>query len=105
MLDRTGPGDRLAHVVTVFGNDTRACLAELRRAAEAGDSAAVERLAHTLRGSSANLAARRLPGLCAELERRAAAGGVAELSGLLLEMEAESERVSYALGAQLLRGN
>jgi CheY-like chemotaxis protein/HPt (histidine-containing phosphotransfer) domain-containing protein len=72
-LDETPPGGRLTDLVADFCDEAAARVAELRTAVRADNTAATERLAHSLRGTSANFGANRLPELCGRLERLATA--------------------------------
>ena len=65
-------GDRILRgAIEGFRRDTPARLAELRQAQIDGDIEVVERVAHTLKSSSALLGARRLSKLCLRVEREA----------------------------------
>ena len=81
-------------------------LTELRQALDAGDAHLLERLAHTLKGSSANISATSLCQAALVLEMHARAGDLEkareqieilkeELSRLLPELEAWSPRVAH----------
>ena len=55
LLERVdGDWDFLAETVDMLANDGRALMAEIRRAAAAGDADAVGRAAHTLKGMISN---------------------------------------------------
>ncbi len=58
-----------------FAIDGRARIEKMHSALAAGDVAALEREAHTLKGGSRELGAQRLSELCFELEKMARAGG------------------------------
>jgi HPt (histidine-containing phosphotransfer) domain-containing protein len=90
-------GERLGDLTSLFFREDEDCLVGLRDAAAAGDTSTVHQLAHTLRGSAANFGARLLPGLCEQLERRAASGVLNGAEELLDAIEAEFERVRAAL--------
>jgi two-component system sensor histidine kinase/response regulator len=65
--------DLKAKWAELFVRDTAKHLEELRGAVQRADSLAVARLAHAIKGSAANLGARRLSQLCADIETRAQA--------------------------------
>jgi CheY-like chemotaxis protein len=65
--------DYLAELVNQFRQETDGLLAELRVARENGSHASVRCIAHSVKGSSAQLGGRRLARSCDELEQRASA--------------------------------
>jgi HPt (histidine-containing phosphotransfer) domain-containing protein len=72
----TGP-DLLADLVAMFLHDARTRVQELREALAAEDVVALAAASHTIKGSAANLGARRLAGLAAEMEALSGNGGLA----------------------------
>lgn len=93
--------DFLGELAALFLADAERQIAELRQALADADGDSVARLAHSLKGSSANLGASHLASVCASVET---AGGADHLlvCGLLIDaMEAELGRVRAALGAQI----
>jgi PAS domain S-box-containing protein len=64
----------LAQVAEIFISDTHARLQELHRAVESRDLAAVGRLGHYFKGSSANIGAHRMTDISAQIEASARAG-------------------------------
>ncbi len=74
----------------------------LRYCAEAGDGAGVERLAHSMKSSAANVGAEALAALANEFERIGKSGDVAAIQARLVEMDKalrELERTSLATDA------
>ena len=67
-LQEEGKPDILNELIELYLTDVPPQLAALREAVEAGDAHAVERISHTLKGSSANMGAVRMEALCTELE-------------------------------------
>lgn len=91
-------------LVDTYLEDAQLQLASMRATVDAGDADALARPAHTLKGSSLNLGATRLAGICGQLEsaaRRAALGGAAEL---VEAAEAEYALVVEALASARRRG-
>jgi two-component system, sensor histidine kinase and response regulator len=86
----------LAHTFLHMSEDL---LAELGRAASRGDRGGLSRAAHSLKGASANIHARPLHCLCAELESSAATLPDAELMRYIARIAAERQRVLAALQA------
>jgi CheY-like chemotaxis protein len=86
----------LGGIVSTFLDGVPERLAELRLAVDEGDGREVSRLAHTLRGSAAYVAAPTLADLCGGLEA-AGASGSASTVALLAEVEAELDRVAREL--------
>jgi HPt (histidine-containing phosphotransfer) domain-containing protein len=88
----------------MFFDDATSRLGELREAVGAGDAAGVERVAHTLKGSSGNMGAARMSAICAELQEVGASGDIERAPGLLGELEEEYGRVRPALEAEMEGG-
>lgn len=61
-------GDGLARVIGIFEVDAPKRIADMKAACAANDRVALRKQAHTLKGSSANVGARVLNGLCKSLE-------------------------------------
>jgi signal transduction histidine kinase/HPt (histidine-containing phosphotransfer) domain-containing protein len=104
----TGPGDgrrpaqgapgTAVHIIEVFLQDAAAQLPALREAVERRDAAAVERVAHTMKGSAAMLGASSVARRCAELihnaRHRSFDGGAAIVSQLEDEVAAIQRSIS-----------
>jgi len=87
-------------LIGVYLDDTREQLAALDRAVGESDEESLLRIAHRLKGSSANLGAVPLAQLCAEAERRfQSADAMDDLTRLLEAIADEFRRVEHALGA------
>jgi signal transduction histidine kinase/PleD family two-component response regulator/HPt (histidine-containing phosphotransfer) domain-containing protein len=99
-----GDEELLAELAGMFFDDASSRLGELREAVEAGDTAGVGRVAHTLKGSSGNMGATRMSEICAEIEESGASGDLARAPGLLEGLEEEFGRVRPALEAELEGG-
>jgi HPt (histidine-containing phosphotransfer) domain-containing protein len=89
----------LDDLVSSFLGDAKTQLEALRTALSGRNMQALGRLCHSLRGSSANLAAAGMADLCAELERMAEAGDQVGAAETLPRLEAEYSRVDVALRA------
>jgi len=103
-MRRPGGPDLLGKVIELFLTDTPPRLAALRDTATHGSAQDVARMAHTLKGSSANLGARRLVALCAELETLGQAEILDNAASLLGKLEAEFERVRNSLQTRVKAG-
>jgi len=99
-----GDAGLLAELAGMFFDDASSRLGELRDAVEAGDAGGVERVAHTLKGSSGNMGAARMSAICADLQDVGASGDLARARGLLEGLEEEYGRVRPALEAELEGG-
>ena len=64
-----GDIDLLKEVIGIFLEDTPALLANLYAGIRIGDAEAVERAAHTLKGSAANISAKRLQQLAHHVQQ------------------------------------
>ncbi|MPZ42961.1 MAG: response regulator [Betaproteobacteria bacterium] len=96
-LQRPGQPQLVARIVGAYHEESPRLLSELKRAAQAQDSDALARAAHSLRSSSANLGASRLAVLCKQLESSARDERLAGAEGLLEALENEYRKVSAAL--------
>src|SRR5215213_9836239 len=85
----------------------REVLARLRRLqgeeepVQKGDAPAVGRAAHALKGGSGSMGARRMSGLCAQLEHVGASGDLSQGSERLGRIREELGRVERALEAEV----
>ena len=93
-LGRLGGTDVLRDIVTRFRGQP--LLAALRQAQTGCDRAALERHAHSLKGSSAALGAMRLSRLCGELEKMAR--GEAGLDACARQLATIAEEYEQVLG-------
>ena len=87
----------IAEVVRLFIRDARSRLDSAATCTQQGDLAAVALTAHSLKGSSANLAARTMAALCRELEAASQAGDVDTVTEVLARLDSEFEQVVVAL--------
>jgi CheY-like chemotaxis protein/HPt (histidine-containing phosphotransfer) domain-containing protein len=67
-LQQEGEPEILSELIEVFLTDVPSQLAALREAMAASDAHAIEQIAHTLKGSSGNMGAKRMEAICGELE-------------------------------------
>ncbi len=95
-LQAEGEGDILGELVELFFADVAPRLAALREAAEGGDARSVEGIAHTLKGSCANMGAMRMGAICAELEGMGRSEDLAGAPGKISLLEEEFGRVRVA---------
>jgi len=104
MFDRRpeleGMGSELkAKLVELFVQDIGMRLEDLRDAVQRADLPAVARIAHAIKGSAANLGARQLAQLCADIETRAGTVEFDVTSECLDELQREFTRDCAALTA------
>ena len=99
-LRELGGPELILELGEVFASDTPPRLENLCVAVEAGDAEAVKRVAHALTGSSANIGARRMAGICGELQKAGDSKDLAKAPDLLERLRAEFERVRRALLAE-----
>ena len=95
-----GDSDPLSELIDLFLDDSAARLASLRNARKANDSRAFYRAAHTLKGSSGNMGARRMASICDYLEDAGRKGSLEGLGPLLNALEEEFASVTRALEAE-----
>lgn len=94
----------LAELLALFRAETAPLLVTLRDAAAHSDPDAMRRAAHSLKGSSANLGARRLAELSARLEALGRQGEVERAGSAIDQVEAEFERACRAFEAAIEGG-
>jgi CheY-like chemotaxis protein/HPt (histidine-containing phosphotransfer) domain-containing protein len=96
----TGTPDFVRNLIDLFTQEAGSQVRTLSDAAERQDRAALNAIAHSLKGSSMIMGASRLAALCAQVEDQLAgvAGGVVT-SALMTEIDLEHVRVREALAA------
>lgn len=92
-LTPAGEPDVLVEILTVFLDDVPKRIVALRAAAAAGNAIAMQRAAHSLKGSSGNIGARALHDVCRQLDDRARSGDLTRLTPLLESLATEYGRV------------
>ncbi len=100
-LQREGEPDILVRLSSMFLDEAPPRMVTMREAVKRGDARALEEAAHALNGSCANLGARGMEVLCADLEKLARAEDLRGASNLLTRLEVEFERFGAALEAEL----
>jgi histidine phosphotransfer protein HptB len=99
-LKDLNPGDDgafLKEILGIYVEDTPKRLAELRTFLASGDAAAFTRAAHTIKGSSANVGALALRSAAERLESVSKREGLAAVSALVTECEAQFARAKAEL--------
>ena len=99
-----GAGAVLAEIVEQYLAQTAEGRADLLRVLDEGDPEALRRAAHALKGASANVGARALAEVCAQLEARGRFGQLDGAGDLLACFDAEFARVRDALTSVLATG-
>jgi len=92
-----GEPDVLSQLVGLFAEEAPDVLRAIRRAVEQTNPEGLRAAAHSLKGSSNNLGAKRLGQLCADMEKLARTGSAQVDPALLDELDREYERVCIAL--------
>ncbi len=92
-----GEGAVLGEIIEQYLAQTAEGRGELARVVDKGDTRALERAAHTLRGASANVGASALAAVCAEIETRGRLAQLDGTAGLVERFDAEFARVRDAL--------
>ena len=96
-LAEPGEPDAAVELIDLFLRDTPVKIQDLQSAIARSDAPALKESAHGLKGSASNLGARRLARLCADLEKRSEAGGLAEAAELFAQVTEEYARVCFIL--------
>jgi CheY-like chemotaxis protein len=99
MMEDDGP--RMAcELISIYLQDTPTLLAALQANLVQHDAPSFQRMAHTLKSSSAQMGAKRLAQLCLELEELGEAQSLAQAPALLTQAIAEYDRVKTMLEAE-----
>ena len=96
LQDQSAP-DLMQNLIGLFLNDTPARLQAVRSAVEQQQAVSLARLAHALKGASANLGVRNMARTCAELEELCRADAFRDAPGLVARLEAEFDQVRVLL--------
>ena len=94
----------LSEIIDEYLAQTEEGRGELARVVEEGDSRALERAAHSLRGASANVGASALAAVCAEMEVQGRLEQLDAAGQLVERFDSEFGRVRDALDHLLDRG-
>ena len=97
-IQQPGEPDLVTELIDLFLEDTAVQLKVLSGAILKNNAAEVRRVAHLLKGSSANIGADRLAALYASLEKTNFKNG--DAGAMLAKLEREYERVNEALRAE-----
>lgn len=95
-VQEEGEPDFVVELIDLYLEDTPRRIAAMKATVMETDAMSLKRAAHSLRGSSANLGARRMAALCDELEHVDGNDSVQKTSALLSGLEQEFERVRLA---------
>jgi signal transduction histidine kinase/HPt (histidine-containing phosphotransfer) domain-containing protein/BarA-like signal transduction histidine kinase len=98
---RPGETDFVTNLLAVFVGDLDARLATLRGALESNDLTTVREAAHSLKGASREIGARRLAAACERVEDSARDGKRAAIPSLIIQIEREAEALRGVLSGQL----
>jgi signal transduction histidine kinase/DNA-binding response OmpR family regulator/HPt (histidine-containing phosphotransfer) domain-containing protein len=96
-VERAGAPGLVKKVTDLFLEDTPRQLTDLRDSAQRGDCARLAKLAHTLKGSAANLGAREMVRVCGELEAFGRDGDISIVPSLVADLERQFDSVRDAL--------
>ena len=96
-IQQPGAADFISELIDLFVNEAVAQLKLLREAVAGNDATGIKRVAHCLRGSSANMGATRMAAISEKLENKDPAKDTGEL---LVQLESEFELVRAALEAE-----
>ncbi|UNU23304.1 response regulator [Microcoleus vaginatus] len=91
----------LSLLANCYFEESLKLLQAMKLAIDQGDTQALKRVAHTLKGSSANLSAAPLAQLCGRLEVMSTSGELDRASTLLAQIEGEYDRVKNTLQQEL----
>lgn len=90
-------------LVEIFLQDTPARIAEIEAGLATGDSKALARAAHSIKGSSGNFGAARLSDAARQIEQLGRQEQFAQVPAEMLRLRSEYDRVEAALKLELSR--
>ena len=90
-------GEFLREIVAIYIEDTPKRIADMKTCLASGDVQTFTRAAHTIKGSSANVGAQVLKNIAERLEVISRRDGLAAVSDMIAECDAEFERVKAEL--------
>jgi HPt (histidine-containing phosphotransfer) domain-containing protein len=96
-LTPKGEPDVLKELLTLFLEDAPARIEKLRAGWQAGDAVAVQRAAHSMKGSSGNIGATQLYAVCSRLDAQGRSGDLAPLAPMVETLDAEFAKVTTAI--------
>jgi PAS domain S-box-containing protein len=96
LAEATDP-ELLRQILQTFVADTAERLPALRGHAAAGDGPGLSKVAHTIKGASANIGANRMAELSQRLQKIGASGSLDDVESGIDELEREFERVRTAI--------
>jgi len=100
-LRGNGAEDALREIIVMYLTDTTEQLGNLESAITEQSAESVQRITHQLKGSSANLGARRLADALARLEDAAETGDLADANRLVQEIHGTFDRTQIQFRALL----
>ncbi len=103
VLEMAGATADVRALVELFLQDASAQMTAVRAAVERQDAPALERLLHTLKGSTALMGAKSMAACCGELMTNARSGPASRTSGILVRLETEFERIQQSFRTYLSR--
>jgi DNA-binding response OmpR family regulator len=104
-LQEDGEPDLLEELIELFLAEVPSQLVALRKAAEADDAHSVERIAHTLKGSCANMGTVGMETLCTELEEMGRSEELRAAPGLISRLEEKFGRVCALFEEELSKNS
>ncbi|MDB5602234.1 MAG: domain S-box protein [Xanthobacteraceae bacterium] len=103
-VERAGAPGLVKKITDLFLEDTPRQLTDLRESVQRSDSVGLAKTAHTLKGSAANLGARGMVRICAELEALGRDGDISIAPSLVADLENEFDPVREALLSEDSKG-
>ena len=100
-LQEEGKEDLLNKIITIFLNDSPERLKELRKTVNSSDAPSINRIAHTLKSSCANLGAMKISSLFREMEAMGRTNSIEHAPELLSQIETEFKVAEFALKSEL----
>ncbi len=100
-LQNQGSPGLLGELIKIFLREVSTQLSVMEQAVEEGDAKAVRRVAHTLKGSSGNMGAKKMKALSGHLQGVGVSGDLSHALQLIHQLKEEFGEVRQALKAEL----
>jgi HPt (histidine-containing phosphotransfer) domain-containing protein len=96
-LAQDGGADVVADVIAVYQQDSAARLEVLRAAVRNKDCKAIRAEGHSLKGSSSQLGAAEMAGMCFQMEQMGQSGDIGDAESLLAQIEKHFVELNQAM--------
>lgn len=96
-LNEPGEPDLVTELIDIFFSQSPSTITDLKKAVDEGNAKNVEKLAHKLKGSAANLGAEKMRSFCQEMEEKGRTSQLANSKELFESIQNSFREVSGVL--------